>query len=146
MGTPTVIICTAAKRVDCNRVWEAMGRGPDTWAEISGRLTTDAGAETWVTAESGAWPGAVTHHGAHDGSTEAADFAAWSAMVDGILPTLPAGKAWGIGGVISEADALAAVTDGNLRVYSGSSNVDSVALFRGAVREAGLYFVPSPPL
>ncbi|ATC34178.1 hypothetical protein CA606_18585 [Caulobacter vibrioides] len=129
---PVIMICTAAAQTNINRVWEAMGRGPGTFSR---KLTTAPAPTT----ESPA-----THYLSSDASTDQATVAVWQGFAGGDLPPLPEGVVWGENGVISAADAMAAITGANLQIYSASGDVEPIDHANGVLLGRGLKWVPEP--
>jgi hypothetical protein len=139
MTTPAIGICTSASRETCNRIWEAMDRGPNTF---SVRLTSDPEAT---------WEDEPTHWAFYDDSATLVLSAAWTALTQGMLPTLATGYDWGVGDTPTTAAALAACGGSNLYIFTGSgANIDSAGLFRSIVTsgitDLPLYFHPAPPM
>ncbi|MGE0211815.1 MAG: hypothetical protein AB7S41_08990 [Parvibaculaceae bacterium] len=128
MNLPSLVIITAAKRVDANRVWDAMGRGPNTFIR---RLTDDPSP----TSES-----EVTHYCMFDTSALDSDVADWQAMTNGDLP--PIAGTWGADGVIDAADAQAAVAGSQMQVYSAAGDVTPLEYVESVIAGRGLSFVP----
>jgi len=125
---PVICIVTATARADANLVWAAQGRGPDTFSR---RLTTDSPALSNST---------VTHYLMADSSSSVEDVAAWQALANGDLPQISG--VWGVGGIISAADAMAATTGANLQVYSASGDVVPLDHANAILASRGLGFVP----
>lgn len=101
-----VVVTSAVARTNANRVWDALGRGPNTFSQP---LSSNGQAP-------------ATHYYGHD--VIDGDMAEqWSELVNG---TLPESVTWGESGVISEADALAAVTAGNVRVNVATPLYDAL--------------------
>ncbi|MDQ0349726.1 hypothetical protein J2S76_004177 [Ancylobacter vacuolatus] len=132
MNTPTVMLVTAASKVAADAIGAALGYGPESF---NVRLTTDPAANGYDADVLGPFPGVVTHYGAMFSVLEKPDADEWLSISNGFLPaTLPGGREWGEGGVISYADALAAVTPaGKLQVWEGSDSVDAYSTFWGIV-------------
>lgn len=132
MNVPTAMIVTAASRVAVNLIAEALGNGPGVFGV---RLTTDPAAKDYDADVLGTFPGVPTHYGTMYAVLEKPFADRWLDISNGILPTeLPGGREWGVGGVISYADALAAVTPtGKLKCYLGSDSVPAYDMFWGAV-------------
>lgn len=130
---PAICVCTAAARDNVNLVWEAMGRGPGTFSR---RLTNDPNPTTEST---------VTHYLMSDTSASDADVAEWQAMASGDLPDIGMNQ-WGVDGIISSADAQAAISGANLQVYSASGDVIPVEHAAGILQSRGLAFVPDPEI
>lgn len=132
MNVPTAMIVAAESRVAANLIGEALGDGPNTFGV---RLTTDPAADGYDADALGLFPGVVTHYGAMYSVIDKPFADRWLDISNGILPEeLPGGREWGVDGVISYADALAAVTpSGKLKCFLGSDSVDSYSMFWGAV-------------
>lgn len=127
---PCVGVVKAADRDNTNKVWEAWGKGPGTFSR---KLTTDANPTTSST---------VTHYLFADSSTSVEDVAIIQAMANGDLPPLPTGYAWGVDGVISAVDALAAIDGDSLQCYSASGNVTPLDHCNAILASRGLKWVP----
>lgn len=140
MSTPAIGICASASREVCNRIWQAMDRGPATFAV---RLTS---------APDATWEDEPTHWAFYDDSATPALSAAWTELTQGALPTLAAGYEWGVGNTPTAAAALAACGEGNLYIFNpdADANADSAGLFRSIVTsgitDVTLYFHPAPPM
>lgn len=132
---PFVGICTAAAKINVDLVWEAMGRGPGTFSRKVCAL--DPGA-TWTTP--------ATHYLSSDASATDSDIAIWQGFADANLPPLPWGIIWGEEGVISAADAIAAISGANLQVYSVSGDVTPADHIAGILAGRGLQYVPEEPI
>lgn len=139
MNLPTICIVTAAARVDLNRVWDAMGRGPATFSIALCEIDPEA---TWETP--------ATHYGMQDMGAQKSDVDSWLAMAsDNDLPSLPAGVVWGENGVISAQDAQAAISPGNLLVFpaGGLANDQERNAWRdGVYLGLDLQLVPYEPI
>jgi hypothetical protein len=98
----------------------------------SRKLTTDAVPTT---------SSVVTHYLFADSSTSPADVAIFQSMANGDLP--PITGVWGADGVITGADALAAINAVNLQVYSASGNVVPLDHANPILASRGLSFVPA---
>lgn len=129
MLLPMVCIVTDAARVDINRVWEARGLGPDNFSRKV--CAIDPGATP-------ATP--PTHWLMSDAGASDAEVAIVQAMTAG---TLPSGVAWGEGGLIAEADALAATDGAVLQVYTAAGDVEPVDHIAGILAGRGLQYVPA---
>lgn len=127
---PCVGIVRAADRDNANLVWAAWGKGPNTFSR---KLTSDPSPTTSST---------VTHYLFADSSTTVEDVAIIQAMANGDLPPLPPGYAWGVDGVISAADALAAIDGDSLQCYSASGNVAPLDHCNAILASRGLSWVP----
>jgi len=133
MSLPSICIVTAAKRVSANRVWEAMGRGENTFARKLCAADENATDET-----------PATHYLMADSSSSESDVHAWQAMADGALPAISG--FWGEDGIINAASAQDAVSAANLQVYSASGSVVPTEHAAGILASRGLMLVPDPPL
>lgn len=133
MKLPVVCIVTAVAKANADAVWEAWGRGPNTF--VRQLCAINAGA-TWQTP--------ATHYLMADSSTEESEVAIMQAMGNGDLP--PISGVWGVAGVISAAAALAAITAANLQVYSAAGDVVPIDHANGVLLGRGLQFVPYPPI
>lgn len=151
MNTPTALIVTAASKPGADAIGEALGLGPGNFFL---QLTTDTRAKDYDANVQGPFPGVVTHYGAMFSVIEKSYADLWLSIANGILPEdLPGTREWGVDGVISYADALAAVTPTDkLKCYLGSDNVTAYDMFWGNVagwRDASdpdlrLYAYPLP--
>jgi hypothetical protein len=133
MKLPVICIVTAAAKAGADAVWEAWGRGPNTF--VRGLCAIDPDA-TWETPP--------THYLMADSSTEESEVAIMQAMANGDLP--PISGVWGVAGVVSAAVALASITAANLQVYSASGDVVPVDHMNGILAGRGLQTVPYPPI
>jgi hypothetical protein len=136
MQLPTIVIVTAAAREDVRAIWDAMGQGgPATFLRKLCDIDPLADPTT-----------AATHYLLADMGADSDMVADWQAMVEGaVLP--PILGVWGEDGVISEAAAVAAVSNGNLQVYS-AAGVDQDTTVRdqwaaGILAGRQLQFVPA---
>lgn len=114
-AVPAILICTDAVKTDCNLVWNATGRGPNTFSVPL--VAADDETATYETAP--------THWLAQDMSATAELAVTWLAMCDGDLPQITG--VWGEEGVISAQDAMAACGGGNLQVYSAGGLIEGNA-------------------
>lgn len=130
---PVIAVCTAAARENVNLVWEAMSRGPGTFSR---KLTSEASPIPTSPA---------THYLMSDASATESDVAEWQAMASGDLPDIGT-NSWGVDGIISSADAQAAISAANLQVYSASGDVIPTEHAAGILASHGLQFVPDPEL
>lgn len=137
MHTPCIAVCAASARTNINLIWEAMGRGPNN---ISRPLCAIDPLATYQTPP--------THYMMQDMSATDTDTAVWQVMAeDGTLPAIEGD--WGVGGIISEVDAEAALASGNLQIYiaSGIPTPELRDAWRnGVLLGAGLQFLPDEPL
>lgn len=131
MQVSAILIVTAAARANARLVWQAMGRGPNSFLMP---LTDDADPTPEST---------VTHWAMHDGSATDTDVAEWQALTNGDLPAVPEGTVWGEDDVISAADAIAACSAANLQVYSAAGSVVPLEHMEGVIAGRGLRVRPS---
>jgi hypothetical protein len=117
-----------------NLVLEAMGRGPNS---LSRPATTNP-APTWETAP--------THKYMSDQGVTGEFAAILLGFANGDLPPLPPGTVWGEEGVISAADALAAITSENFAFASFNEAFTPGEQVAAALDALGLVIVPDPPL
>lgn len=127
---PCVGIVKAADKTNANLVWNAWGKGPDTFSR---RLTTDASPTPSST---------VTHYLFADSSTSVEDVQIIQGFANGDLPPLPMGVAWGVDGVIAAAAALTAIDGDSLQCYSASGNVAPIDHCNAILASRGLKWVP----
>ncbi len=127
MNLPTVMIVSAALKVDADAVIEAQGRGPGAFGTP---LTTDDPS----TANS-----PITHYALCDLGVPEEVVAQWNAMTAGNLPALGEGKVWGENGVISAQGALA--VGAVISVCSGA-NYEPADLIAAALAAKGLREFP----
>lgn len=125
---PCVGIVKAADRANANLVWDAWGKGPDTFSR---RLTTDSPATT---------SSPVTHYLFADSSTSVEDVQVIQGFANGDLP--PISGAWGHDGVIISDDALAAIDGDSFQCYSASGNVAPLDHCNAILASRGLSWVP----
>lgn len=123
-----IAIVTDAELVDCRRVWDAQGLGPENF------LIKICAASPGVT-----WETPPTHHAVSD-AQEPSMIAAWQAMAYGVLPEIFG--VWGEDGVIDEASAIAATAGDVLQVYTGSGEVNPQEHLDGILYGRGLMQVP----
>jgi hypothetical protein len=135
-AVPAILICTDAVKTDANLVWNATGRGPSTF---SVPLVADDENATHETP--------ATHWLAQDMSATAALAVTWLGMTNGDLPQISG--VWGVDGVISAQDAMAACMGGNLQVYSAGGLIEGNAAieWRNAILAGrGLIIRPDEPI
>lgn len=125
---PCVGIVKAADKDNANLVWAAWGKGPDTFSR---KLTTDSPATTSST---------ITHYLMADSSTSVEDVQIIQGFANGDLP--PITGAWGVDGIVSAADALAAIDGTSLQCYSAAGNVVPLDHANAILASRGLSFVP----
>jgi hypothetical protein len=137
MNSPCIIICLASVRNDINAILAAMGRGPDS---LTRKLCAKSPSATWQTA--------ATHYFSQDMNATDEDEAIYKAMAENNdLP--PISGVWGVGGVISAAAAQAAISSGNMQVYSAAGLTSSTLRDQwrdGVLLGASLQFVPDEPI
>lgn len=128
MTQPIVCIVKAADKTSANLVWDAWGKGPDTFSR---RLTDDPAPTTSST---------VTHYLMADSSTSVEDVQIIQSFASGQLP--PIAGLWGQDGVIEAADAQQAIDGDSLQCYSASGNVEPVDHVAAILASRGLSYVP----
>lgn len=124
-------IVSAAQRANLNLVFAAMAMGPDTFSR---RITTDDPATTGS---------AVTHYGMYNAAALAGDALLYDNAKGGVMPALDSNGqpiSWGLGGVIGEADALAAF--GAMQFWLNSSDMQPPDFAAAIMGQAGLSYVP----
>lgn len=131
MLLPSVCIVTDAHRVNLNRVFQAMGEGPETFSRklcaIDPSATSATPATHWLMS--------------HAGSTDS-QVSIWQAMTQGNLPPLPEGTVWGQDGVISAAEAMAAADAAVFHVYSAAGDIEPAVHVAAVLATEGLQYVP----
>lgn len=125
---PCVGIVKADDKTNANLVWNAWGKGPETFSRA---LTTDNPAIPSST---------VTHYLFADSSSSVEDVAIIQGFANGDLP--PISGAWGVGGVIAASDALAAIDGDSLQCYTASGNVTPLDHCNAILASRGLNWVP----
>jgi hypothetical protein len=128
---PTIGIIANGLQGDGNKVWEQMGRGPETFMVP---LVPISPPPTHLTPP--------THYMFQDMSANSDDVLCWQQLCEGHLPE---GVEWTI---ITEPEVLAACGAGNLQVYSAAGLVtpaDATAWRTGVFSGRGLQFVPLDP-
>lgn len=136
MILPFIAIVADAKKININLTFSAMGWGPETFSRKC--CAIDAGATP-------ATPPTHWLCSAAAGYTDA-DVAMLQQMTAGNLPPLPQGVVWGVDGVISAADAMAA-TDGSVfHVYSAAGQIQPVDHAAAVLASEGLQYVPEPEI
>lgn len=134
MSINIIGIATPAALTNVNLVLEAMGRGP-------GSITRKA-----TTVPAPAWDATPTHWWMSDQGVTAEFQAQLLGFSNGDLPPLPAGVVWGVDGVISAADALAAITAANFSFASFNDGFTPGAQVQAALGAKGLYVIPFPEI
>ena len=129
-------IATAAAVTNVNLVLEAMGRGS---GNISRKLTTVANPNDQAT---------PTHYFMSDQSGTPEFQAILLGFSNGDLPPLPEGVIWGVDGVISASDALAAITAENFAFASFNSGFEPQEQVNAALAAYSppLHIIPFPEL
>jgi hypothetical protein len=140
MNLPRIVIVTAAALTDINRICHAMGLGT---GYIGRKLCAEDPQADHTTS--------ATHYLVNDMSAQVDDDPIWQGMAnDADLP--PIAGVWGEEGVISAQDAQAALTFGNMQVYTAAgmdldSNPSAAIEWRnGILTGRGLQFVPDEPI
>lgn len=130
MSINIIGIATAASLVNVNKVLEAMGRGP---GNISRKATT---------ASSPAWTATPTHYFMSDQGVTPEFQAQLLGFSNGDLPPLPEGVVWGVDGVISAGDALAAITAENFAFAAFNDGFTPGEQVASALAALGLHVIP----
>lgn len=130
-----VCIVTDAQKTDINLVFAARGLGPETFTRKL--CAVDAGA-TWETVP--------THWLMSNAAGDQAELDILTAMTGGTLPAPVEGTVWGVDGVISAADSMAACDGSVFHVYSAAGDIESVDHCAAVLASEGLQYVPDPPL
>lgn len=134
MSINIIGVATAAALANVNLVLEAMGRGP-------GNITRKA-----TTAPNPTWDAEPTHYFMSDQGVTPEFQAQLLGFSNGDLPPLPAGVVWGENGVISAADALAAITASNFMFAAFNDGFSPSEQVQAALDALGLQIIPFPPL
>lgn len=117
-----------------NLVLQAMGRGPNN---LSRPATTESNP-TWGTTP--------THRYMSDQGVTGEFAAILLGFANGDLPPLPEGVVWGVDGIISAEDALAAITAENFAFASFNEAFTPGEQVDAALSALGLSRIPDPPL
>lgn len=117
-----------------NLVLEAMGRGPNSLS----RPATSTPNPTWETA--------ATHKYMSDQGATGEFAAILLGFSNNQLPPLPDGVVWGENGIISSADAQAAITAENFAFDSFNDGFTPGEQVEAELSALGLSVVPDPPL
>ena len=135
MLLPFVALVTDAHKVNLNLTLAAVGWGPESFSRKVCAIDPGATFETapthWLTSHAGA---------------STTDVAMLQAMTNGDLPQPANGAVWGVDGVISAADAMAASDNTVFQVYSAADDVKPVDHVNTVLTNRGLQYVPEPPL
>jgi len=134
MAINVIGIATAAAVTNVNLVLQAMGRGP---GNISRKATTVANP---------AWDATPTHYFMSDQGVTPEFQAQLLGFANGDLPPLPEGVVWGEEGVISAADALAAIASPNFSFASFSGAFTPGEQVQAALDALGLHVIPFPEI
>lgn len=134
MTVNIIAIGAIAAVENINLVLEAMGRGPGSLS----RPATSTPNPTWETAP--------THKYMSDQGVTSEFAAILHGFANGDLPPLPEGVVWGENGVISAADALAAISAANFAFASFNEAFTPGEQVQAALDALGLVQVPDPPL
>lgn len=134
MSIGIIGVATAASVVNVNKVLEAMGRGP---GNISRKATT---------ASNPAWTDTATHFYMSDQSATPELQQVMLGFSNGDLPPLPEGVVWGVNGVISAEDALAAITAANFAFAAFNEGFEPSEQVEAALTALGLTAIPDEPV
>lgn len=134
MSINIIGIAKASALTNVNLVLEAMGRGP-------GNITRKA-----TTASSPAWNATPTHYFMSDQGVTPEFQAQLLGFSNGDLPPLPDGTVWGENGVISAADALAAITASNFAFAAFNEGFTPGEQVASALAALGLHVIPDPEI
>ena len=134
MAIGIIGVATATALANINLVIEAMGRGP-------GSITRKA-----TNVPNPAWTAPATHYYMSDQSATPELQAQFLGFANGDLPPLPEGVVWGVNGVISAADALAAITAENFAFAAFNEGFEPSEQVEAALTALGLYAVPEEPV
>lgn len=132
MSINIIGIVTAAAKTNVNLVLQAMGRGP-------GNITRKA-----TTVAAPTWDATPTHWWMSDQGVTAEFQAQLLGFSNGDLPPLPEGVVWGVDGVISAPDALAAITAANFSFASFNDGFTPGEQVQAALDAKGLSIIPDP--
>ena len=133
MSINIIGVATNAAVTNVNLVLEAMGRGP-------GSITCKA-----TTVSNPTWEEAPTHWFMSDQGVTAEFQAQLLGFSNGDLPPLPSGTVWGENGVISAADALAAISAANFAFASFNDSFTPGEQVQATLDALGLHIIPFPP-
>ena len=129
-----IALAPLAAVAGCNAVFEAMGRGPDS---LSRKATS---------AENVTWEASATHKYMSDQGVTEEFQAQLLKMVGGDLPPLADGRVWGVDGVISAEDAMAATAQLIVVSFGGDMTAEKQVAAALAAQSPPLQVVPFPPL
>lgn len=131
MNLPYIAIVTAAQVTNLNLVLEAIGWGPGNFSKKLCAIDPNATSST-----------PATHYLTSAAAASDYDVAMLQAMTQGDLPDLPDGVIWGVNGVISAEDAMAASSGSVFHVYSAAGNIEPVDHAAAVLLSEGLQKVP----
>lgn len=134
MSINIIGIATAAALTNINLVLEAMGRGP---GNISRKATTVANP---------LWSETATHYFMSDQGVSPEFQTILLGFSNGDLPPLPEGVVWGVDGVISAEDALAAITAENFAFAAFNDGFTPGEQVNSALGALGLHIIPFPDI
>jgi len=132
MSINIIGIATAAALTNVNLVLQAMGRGP---GNISRKATTVADP---------AWDATPTHYFMSDQGVTPEFQAQLLGFSNGDLPPLPEGVVWGVDGVISASDALAAISSAHFAFAAFNDGFTPGEQVAAALDALGLHIIPFP--
>lgn len=135
MALGIVCIVSAAHKTNINLTFAARGHGPETFTR---KLCAINPGATWETPP--------THWLMSNAAGNAEELAVLMAMTGGDLPEPSPGAVWGVEGVISAADAMAASNGSVFHVYSAAGEIEPVDHVAAVLASEGLQYVPDPPL
>lgn len=134
MNLPYVAIVTDAHRLNINLMFNAIGWGPETFIRKCCVIDPNA---TWETLP--------THWLSSNVAATDSDVAMLQRATAGDLPPLPEGVVWGVDGVISAAEAMAATDGAVFQVYSAAGEIEPLDHMHAVLASKGLQFLPDPP-
>lgn len=134
MSVNIIGIGAIAAVTNINLVLQAMGRGPNS---LSRPATTEI---------SPTWESAPTHRYMSDQGVTGEFAAILLGFANGDLPPLPEGTVWGVEGVISAEDAIAAISASNFAFASFNEAFTPGEQVQAALTALGLTKVPDEPL
>lgn len=133
MQLPFVAVITNAKKNDWNRIGAAIGWGPETFTRKLCAINPGATSST-----------PPTHWLCSAAAATDSDVAMLQAMTHGDLPQPANGAVWGVEGVISAEDAMAASDGAVFHVYSAAGDIEPVDHVAAVLASEGLQYVPDP--
>lgn len=135
MALGIVCIVTDAQKTNLNRVFAARGMGPETFSRKVCALNPAATPLT-----------PPTHWLASNAAGSLEELNILNAMTNGDLPDTPEYVVWGEDGVISAADAIAAMDGAVFQVYSAAGDIEPVDHVVAILDSRGLQYVPEPEI